>query len=264
MVLYRFTLDLKDMELSYTRATEINRLHDEICGELRTTVQKAIRIGELLTIQKVEIEYQQGLRKWSPWVETNLNFDRTQAWRYMSCYRKSLSVAPAQQITIKEFSKITEPLPEEPEEETVQTPDPTPVEVPEEQLTPVNSVKSEQPVVQTNPQFEPIDVRRFMKAQEANAIGVEPDPAKEALTVILHKVQRESFERHAPDFSQPTEKLLEIGIEVYNSDTVRRRFLEIWNGITTSKTEEWKHQFAEDLVIWMFEMYPDLQVRLNV
>lgn len=47
-----------------TRSQEIKRLHQEIYGELRTSLQKAIRIGELLTEQKDELQH----GEWEDWV----------------------------------------------------------------------------------------------------------------------------------------------------------------------------------------------------
>jgi hypothetical protein len=42
-------------------ASEINRLHGEICQAARTTIEKAIRIGELLAEQKAGLKHGQWL-----------------------------------------------------------------------------------------------------------------------------------------------------------------------------------------------------------
>jgi hypothetical protein len=64
------------------RATEINRLYDEFCGSLRTTREKAIRIGELLIDQQAEC----GSRKFAPWLKANVKFSRKTAYRFINAY----------------------------------------------------------------------------------------------------------------------------------------------------------------------------------
>jgi hypothetical protein len=66
------------------RTTEINKLHQEVCNGVRTTVQKAIRIGELLVEQKAE----SGHGNWIPWIEANLEFTRQTATTYIRAYLK--------------------------------------------------------------------------------------------------------------------------------------------------------------------------------
>ena len=48
-------------------ASEINRLHAEICQAARATIEKAIRIGELLTEQKAGLKH----GEWLPWLKAN-------------------------------------------------------------------------------------------------------------------------------------------------------------------------------------------------
>ncbi len=50
----------------------------------RTTIQQAIRIGELLTAAKSKLAHGQ----WLPWVEKNLPFDRRTATNYMGIYQQ--------------------------------------------------------------------------------------------------------------------------------------------------------------------------------
>lgn len=69
---------MKD-ELSATRVVEIIRLHSEIMEGVRTTLDKAIRIGELLALQKAKVEH----GDWLPWIEKHLTFDRATAANYM-------------------------------------------------------------------------------------------------------------------------------------------------------------------------------------
>jgi hypothetical protein len=63
-------------------AKEINGLHEEIALGLRTTLAKAIRIGELLVEQKEKCDH----GNWLPWIEANLNFDPRTAQRYMRVF----------------------------------------------------------------------------------------------------------------------------------------------------------------------------------
>lgn len=47
---------------------EVIRLHDEVCNESRSTLQKAFRIGELLTKQKSELQH----GEWGQWCITHI------------------------------------------------------------------------------------------------------------------------------------------------------------------------------------------------
>ncbi len=66
----------------HSRADEIKLLHGEIEGALRTSVEKAVRIGELLGEQKAELKH----GEWLPWVEANLPFTEDTAQRYMRVF----------------------------------------------------------------------------------------------------------------------------------------------------------------------------------
>jgi hypothetical protein len=73
---------------------EINRLHSEILAAARTTIQKAIRIGELL----VEAKQNAGHGNWLPWIKADLEFSERTATNYMRVYEnrdrlKSANVA---------------------------------------------------------------------------------------------------------------------------------------------------------------------------
>jgi len=58
---------------------EIARLHSEILTAARTSLDKAIRIGQLLTEQKAQLKH----GEWLPWVKENLPFDaRSSARRH--------------------------------------------------------------------------------------------------------------------------------------------------------------------------------------
>jgi hypothetical protein len=60
-------------------AEEINRLHHEILSVARTTLEKAIRIGELLAKQKASL----GHGQWLPWLEANVELNPRTAQRYI-------------------------------------------------------------------------------------------------------------------------------------------------------------------------------------
>ena len=60
-------------------AKEINRLHGEIMAAVRTTLEKAIRIGELLTERKKKCQH----GEWLHWLEANVQMDQKTVWNYM-------------------------------------------------------------------------------------------------------------------------------------------------------------------------------------
>jgi len=72
------------MEQQTNTAEEINRLHFEICGFARKSLEQAIRIGELLTEQKSRLNH----GEWLPWVKGNLAFSDDTARRYVTLYRR--------------------------------------------------------------------------------------------------------------------------------------------------------------------------------
>jgi hypothetical protein len=81
-------------QLSKARVSEIRQLHGEIDVSLRTTLDKAIRVGELLTEQKASLEH----GEWLPWIETNCPFSERTARYYIRFWErrgelKSASVA---------------------------------------------------------------------------------------------------------------------------------------------------------------------------
>jgi hypothetical protein len=72
------------MKVTNNRAEEIRVLHGEILGSFKTSLVKAIRIGELLTEQKDSLEHGDFI----PWVEKNLPFSDRTARNYMRLYRE--------------------------------------------------------------------------------------------------------------------------------------------------------------------------------
>lgn len=66
-----------------SRIEEIYSLHKEIVGNLKSALENAVRIGELLTEQKKILAH----GKFMEWVKANLPFNHRTADRYMSVYR---------------------------------------------------------------------------------------------------------------------------------------------------------------------------------
>ncbi|MDR3413789.1 MAG: DUF3102 domain-containing protein [Formivibrio sp.] len=61
---------------------EIKKLHGDILNAARTTLPKAIKIGELLT----GIKDKTGHGHWLPWIEKNLPFSERTAQNYIRCF----------------------------------------------------------------------------------------------------------------------------------------------------------------------------------
>lgn len=64
------------------RVGEIIVLHGEIGGLLKTSLKKAIRIGELMTEQKASLKH----GEFTPWIKANLPFTDRTARKYMQLY----------------------------------------------------------------------------------------------------------------------------------------------------------------------------------
>ena len=68
--------------LMVSNVKELNDLHQQIEGKLRSTVQDAIRAGEILTKAKDDLPH----GGFIPWIEQNCIFGRKTAHRYMGIY----------------------------------------------------------------------------------------------------------------------------------------------------------------------------------
>src|SRR5665213_3095606 len=62
--------------------SEINKRHAEIIKAARTSLDNAIRIGELLSETKSGLKH----GEWLPWLQSNLTFSDRTARNYMRCY----------------------------------------------------------------------------------------------------------------------------------------------------------------------------------
>jgi Protein of unknown function (DUF3102) len=71
------------MDIKTSRTQEIVKLHNEIFGHLRQSLEKAIRIGELLTEQKDSLKH----GEFTPRLKANLPFSDRTAQNYMRVYR---------------------------------------------------------------------------------------------------------------------------------------------------------------------------------
>jgi hypothetical protein len=72
------------MNLDKTRIQEIVQLHKEVANHLSQSLEKAIRIGQLLSEQKKALEH----GKFTPWIDANLPFTDRTARNYMRLYRE--------------------------------------------------------------------------------------------------------------------------------------------------------------------------------
>jgi hypothetical protein len=75
---------MHEIESSNAASEEINRLHEENCSAARQTIERAIRIGELLAEQKERL----GHEKWLPWLDTHIRFSRGTAENYRRVYER--------------------------------------------------------------------------------------------------------------------------------------------------------------------------------
>lgn len=117
------------------RVDEIKTLHGEIVVAVRTSLEKAIRIGELLTQQKAEL----GHGKWCVWVLENLEgiICPSTARNYMRVFRRQDEFKT---VTLTDLTQAYELLREESEDafpedspgETVSVPFPEPSFTPED------------------------------------------------------------------------------------------------------------------------------------
>lgn len=72
------------MDIDKTRVQEIVRLHSEVANHLKQTLEKAIKIGLLLTEQKQVLRH----GEFTPWLEANIPFTDRTARNYMRLYRE--------------------------------------------------------------------------------------------------------------------------------------------------------------------------------
>ena len=72
------------MDIDKTRVQEIVRLHSEVAIHVRQSLEKAIRIGQLLSEQKQTLKH----GEFTQWLEANIPFTDRTARNYMWLYRE--------------------------------------------------------------------------------------------------------------------------------------------------------------------------------
>lgn len=70
-------------EVTKSRVEEIKKLHNEIAGHIRTSLEKAFRVGELLCEQKKLLKHGQ----FCDWIRANLPFTVRTGQNYMRVFR---------------------------------------------------------------------------------------------------------------------------------------------------------------------------------
>lgn len=81
---------------------EVLQLHAEIWESFRMSVEKAIRIGELLTSIKQRI----GHGQWGSWVEENLSFSQRSAERYMALTAIRIKIDSVSDLSLFDAYKL--------------------------------------------------------------------------------------------------------------------------------------------------------------
>ena len=71
-------------QLEKSRSQRIVALHNEITNHLKTSLRKAIKVGELLAEQKQSLDH----GEFTPWIKDNLPFTDRTAQNYMRLYRE--------------------------------------------------------------------------------------------------------------------------------------------------------------------------------
>ena len=90
-------------------AVEINQLHLEIVAASRATLEKAIRICELLTLTKSSLPH----GRWLPWLATNVSLTERTARDYMRFYREQDRLKSATVADLTEaYALLSERAPE--------------------------------------------------------------------------------------------------------------------------------------------------------
>jgi hypothetical protein len=75
---------MDNRELEKTTVQQIVSLHSQIIADLKRSLDSAIRIGHLLSEQKVSLKH----GEFGPWIKANLPFKERTARNYMRCYRE--------------------------------------------------------------------------------------------------------------------------------------------------------------------------------
>jgi hypothetical protein len=107
---------------------EINRLHKEVMTRAKMTLVDAMRIGELLTNQRVKLDH----GEWLPWIEKHLEFSQRTAYNYMNAFaradeiKKLATVANLKQLNLKDiYRNLSDESPPKPKPQASVVPTPS-------------------------------------------------------------------------------------------------------------------------------------------
>jgi hypothetical protein len=91
---------------------EIKRLHIEIYQVARMSLEKGVRIGQLLE----EIRATKAHGQWLPWLKANVPFDQKTAWRYVNLFKKRDQIRNVPNLS-QAYKLLTDEVPEPPQED---------------------------------------------------------------------------------------------------------------------------------------------------
>lgn len=191
----------KEGQPSIVRASEIQQLHSEIMGALRQTVEKAIRIGELLTEQKSDCQH----GEWLPWLEGNVGFSPKTADNYRHLYEQQDKIVNVTNLTeayraigllgdggkeTSEEETDTEPEPLQTEQEVISEPDETEEQEPDVIDAKYTELETESEVVEepeNNVNEDDVNQDDQMSLKDARVPGQEYEGESAAVTRFLEE-----------------------------------------------------------------------------
>jgi DUF3102 family protein len=213
------------------RAVEINKLHEEFYEGLRTTLQKAIRIGELLVEQKKACEY----AEWTPWIKANLTFSPVTARRYMRCFHRRTEIA-------KRSSEIVFHL---------------------DDAARLSATPSKEEIQERTQREKELDERAKAVAKERVAFNEE----KKAKTIEVDDFESEPLEEEK---EEETDEEFERKVKEHQ-EAMRRRFEKersgkaylqfaesYWEHLSKQYSKEEKRRAAKAVVQVLLDKYPQL------
>ncbi len=89
------------MELAENIESEISILHKEALDMANFSIEKILRIGDLLIQKKAELKH----GEWIPWIESKLPFDRKQAFKYITIFKNKENVSLSGHLQINTLCK---------------------------------------------------------------------------------------------------------------------------------------------------------------
>ena len=102
-------MECDDGSVSPAIVSEIASLHGEITTAARSSLDKAIRIGELLAGIKAGLAHGQ----WLPWLKTNIPFAERTARNYMRCHAERDRLKSASVADLGEAYRLLSPPPDD-------------------------------------------------------------------------------------------------------------------------------------------------------